>query len=138
MQAPLVGSAAVDREWVRIGEVRRVFLDDETERPAWASVRATLLGSEVLVPLEDAAWDERALRLAVAEAAVLAAPSAHGDEAPTRRERERLLCHYGIPTLRFPREEGFVLDVPADDVSYSVRDASVDLPGRDDEVRLAS
>lgn len=117
----LVGAPAVDRDEHRIGEVRHVSVDAGTAQPAWASVRVPPAGSEVLLPIVDADWDEQVLHLPIVGAAIVDAPPV-GAEPPTEQERERLLTHYGIPTVRTPRSSLGLLQVDGDGVSYSVHD----------------
>lgn len=115
-----VGAVALDEAESSLGTVRQVYVDDETDRPLWASVRVDLLGSEVLVPLDDAAWDEEVLRLAIRGPVALEAPRCAGMDAPTARDQERLYTHYGIPTLRTPRSAESLLEVDDGEVCYSV------------------
>lgn len=118
----LVGATVLDRSETPIGEVCRAFVDTASERLRWASVRLPGAGPEVLVPLDDADWDEEAVRLAVGEASVASAPRRRGGAAPTSGEEQRLLFHYGIPSVRLPRDAGALLGLDAAPVSYSVRD----------------
>lgn len=118
----MIGSDALDTGSDRIGEISQVYLDAESSRPTWVSVRLGLLsGAEVLVPLDGAEWDERALHTTVVKDVAREAPRMAQDEPLTEREQERLYTHYGIPTVRHPRED-FDLDVAPGDVCYSVRD----------------
>ena len=118
----MIGSDALDTGSDRIGEISQVYLDADSSRPTWVSVRLGLLsGAEVLVPLDGAEWDERALHTTVDRDVAREAPRMEQDEPLTEREQERLYTHYGIPTVRHPREE-CDLDVAPEDVCYSVRD----------------
>lgn len=117
----LVGAPAVDRDEHRIGEVRHVSVDAATERPAWASVQVPPVGSEVLLPIAEADWDEQVLHLPIVGAAIVDAPPV-GAEPLTEQEQERLLTHYGVPTVRSPRSSLGLLQVTGDEVSYSVHD----------------
>ncbi|MGT2425206.1 PRC-barrel domain-containing protein [Amnibacterium kyonggiense] len=123
----LIGADALDRQDDRIGEVGQVYVDEETERPTWVSIRLALLsGDEVLVPLEDADWDERNLRVVVDRQVVRDAPRKAMDEPLTVGEEERLYTYYGIPTERHQREENDLLEHDVADVCYSVHDETVD------------
>ena len=118
----MIGSDALDAGSDRIGEISQVYLDAESARPTWVSVRLGLLsGAEVLVPLDGAEWDERALHTTVSRDLAREAPRMEQDEPLTEREQERLYTHYGIPTVRHPREE-VDLDVAPGEVCYSVHD----------------
>lgn len=126
----MIGADALDTQDDRIGEVSQVYVDEQTERPTWASVRLGLLsGAEVLVPLGDAEWDDRSLHVAVERQAAREAPRKETDEPLTVGEQERLFTHYGIPTQRHCRSELGLMEVPADEVSYSVHDEGFDAGG---------
>jgi hypothetical protein len=125
----MIGADALDAQQDRIGEVSQVYVDEQTDHPTWVSVRLGLLsGAEVLVPLDDAEWDERSLHVAVERRAAREAPRKEMDEPLTVEEEERLYTHYGIPTLRHPRSELGLMEVDAEDVCYSVRDDALDAP----------
>lgn len=118
----MIGADALDTENTRIGEISQVYLDAESEEPTWVSVRLGLLsGAEVMVPLGGAEWDERELRTAVMKDVAKDAPRLEQDEPLTVHDQERLLTHYGIPTVRHPRSE-VDLEVEPGEVCYSVRE----------------
>jgi hypothetical protein len=119
----MIGADALDTQDDRIGEVSQVYVDEESASPTWVSVRLGLLSSaEVLVPLEDAEWDERSLHVAIDRRTAREAPRKEMDEPLTVQEEERLYTHYGIPTIRHPRSELGLMEVDAEDVCYSVQD----------------
>jgi len=119
----MIGADALDPRDDRIGEISQVYVDEGSERPTWVSVRLGVLGgAEVLVPLDDAEWDERALHVAVERETAREAPRTAMAEPPTAGEEERLYTHYGIPTVRHPREPDHVFEVDPEDVSYSVHE----------------
>lgn len=118
----MIGAPVVDRENDRIGEIRQVFLDSDTEQPVWVGVRVGLLGAEVLVPLGGADWDDHALHTAVSRSVAKQAPSVDLDEPLTADEEDRLLWHYGIPCVRHPRGEVDLPEYADASVSYSVND----------------
>lgn len=123
----LVGADAVDASRDRIGEVSQVYVDAESDKPTWVSVRLGLLsGAEVLVPLEHADWDERTLHVAVSRDAAREAPQIEMDEPLTTQHQERLYSHYGIPSERHPRSDAGLLAVEDGDVCYSRRDVDAD------------
>jgi len=50
-----IGAQAYGSDGDKIGKVGQVYLDDETNEPAWATVNTGLFGtSETFVPLSDA------------------------------------------------------------------------------------
>ena len=122
VEGRMAGTAVLDRAKTPVGEVCLVFLDAETEQPRWASVQLPGAGPEVVVPLDDAAWDQEGLRLAFPESSVRSAPRQRGLEAPDSGEEQRLYFHYGIPSVRLPRDAAALRDVDGSPVSYSVRE----------------
>lgn len=119
----MIGADALDLQSDRIGEVGQIYVDEQTDRPTWVSIRLGLLsGAEVLVPLADAEWDDRSLHLAVERSVAREAPRKEMDEPLTVGEEERLYTHYGMPTVRHPREETDLISDPPEDVCYSVSD----------------
>lgn len=119
----IIGADALDSQDDRIGEVSQVYVDESTDNPTWVSVRLGLLsGAEVLVPLNDAEWDDHALHVTVERQTVREAPRKEMDEPLTEAEQERLYTHYGIPTVRHPRSELGLMEVDPDDVCYAVHE----------------
>lgn len=119
----MIGADALDAKDDRIGEVSQVYVDEQTDHPTWVSVRLGLLsGAEVLVPLEDAKWDERSLHVAVERRVAREAPRKEMDEPLTVEEQDRLYTHYGIPAVQHPRSELGLLQVDHEEICYSIRD----------------
>lgn len=121
--AGMIGADALDMQDDRIGEINQVYFDEQTDHPTWVSVRLGLLsGAEVLVPLEDAEWDERSLHVAVERRVAREAPRKEMDEPLTLEEQDRLYTHYGIPAVQHPRSELGLMQVDQDEICYSIRD----------------
>jgi len=78
----LEGQTVLDRAGTTIGKVKEVYLDEDTDRPTWAVVRAGRLGKSRFVPLWDAETGGDDIRLAVTSVRV--------EEAPEVKERQRL------------------------------------------------
>ncbi|WP_375407486.1 PRC-barrel domain-containing protein [uncultured Amnibacterium sp.] len=121
--AGMIGADALDVQDDRIGEINQVYVDEQTDHPTWVSVRLGLMsGAEVLVPLENAEWDERSLHVAVERRVAREAPRKEMDEPLTLEEQDRLYTHYGIPAVQHPRSELGLMQVDQDEICYSVRD----------------
>lgn len=121
--AGMIGADALDVQDDRIGEINQVYVDEQTDHPTWVSVRLGLMsGAEVLVPLENAEWDERSLHVAVERRVAREAPRKEMDEPLTLEEQDRLYTHYGIPAVQHPRSELGLTQVDQDEICYSVRD----------------
>lgn len=94
----LFGCEVFDPQGHRIGIVGELFLDDETEQPAWITVQTGLFGTnESFVPLEGSAFDGDTLTVAVFKDAVREAPRVALDQGDLLREQEyELYRYYGL------------------------------------------
>ncbi|MDA3629215.1 PRC-barrel domain-containing protein [Saccharopolyspora oryzae] len=94
----LFGCEVFDPAGHRIGIVGQLFIEDDTEQPAWVTVQTGLFGTnESFVPLDGAAFDGDTLTVAVGREAVRLAPRVDlvkGD-LPLAQERA-LYLHYGM------------------------------------------
>jgi uncharacterized protein (TIGR02271 family) len=95
----VIGATAVGPDG-KHGTVGEVFLDDETGRPEWASVRTGLFGTkEAFVPLADATVQGSELHLPYDKAKVKQAP--HVDVSAghlSPQEEQELYRYYGLGT----------------------------------------
>ncbi|GAA0506277.1 PRC-barrel domain-containing protein [Saccharopolyspora thermophila] len=94
----MFGCEVFDPEGHRIGIVGQLFIDDDTEQPAWITVQTGLFGTnESFVPLEGAAFDGDTLTVAVDKDAVRHAPriTLHQGDLPPEQERA-LYLYYGM------------------------------------------
>jgi uncharacterized protein (TIGR02271 family) len=93
----IIGSEAVDPQNDRIGKVSQVYIDQETDRPSWVSVKTGLFGSsESLIPLENAQWDNDALHVGYDKDRVKDAPRVDADRELSPEEQEQLYRYYGL------------------------------------------
>ena len=80
----------------KIGTFGDVFLDRETQRPAWGGVRTGLFGRrETYIPLEEVEAADDALVVPFEKDVVRDAPQIDPDVALTAAEEEQLWRHYG-------------------------------------------
>jgi Domain of unknown function (DUF2382)/PRC-barrel domain len=88
----------VDRSGERIGKLEELFLDAESDTPAWGAVASGLFGQrQSLLPLgELEAAGEDELRVPFDKEHVLAAPNVEPDVELSRDEEEALYRHYGL------------------------------------------
>lgn len=93
-----------DPDGEKIGTFGDVFLDRETDRPAWGGVRTGLFGRrESFVPLEQIEpGEEDDLRVPFAKDVVKDAPQIDPSVALSASEEERLWQHYGQAYERLP------------------------------------
>jgi hypothetical protein len=92
------GRTVVDRSGERIGKFEEIFLDAESNTPAWGAVGSGLFGRRhSLLPLGEveAAGDDE-LQLPFDKEHVLAAPQVEPDVELSRDEEEALYRHYGL------------------------------------------
>jgi hypothetical protein len=89
------GRTIRDRDGDDIGKLGDVYLDGESDLPAWASVRTGLFGrKESLVPLDRVEEDEDGLRVPFAKQEVVDAPAIDPDVALEPEEEDALRRHY--------------------------------------------
>ena len=90
------GRTVRDADGEKIGSFGDVFLDHETDRPAWGGVRTGLFGNrESFVPLERVEEVDDDLRVPFAKDVVKDAPRVEPDVALTPEEEAALWRHYG-------------------------------------------
>ncbi|GAB3287805.1 PRC-barrel domain-containing protein [Parasphingorhabdus pacifica] len=94
----LFGCEVFDPCGQRIGIVGQLFLEEDTEQPAWVTVQTGLFGTnESFVPLEGAAFDGDTLTVAVFKDAVREAPRVSLEQGDLLQEHEYALYrYYGI------------------------------------------
>lgn len=89
------GRTVRDGDGEKIGSFGDVYLDRETDRPAWGSVRTGLFGSrESLVPLDGVTERDDELVVPYARDVVKDAPNVDPDVALDEAEEARLYAHY--------------------------------------------
>ncbi|MEV5607379.1 PRC and DUF2382 domain-containing protein [Streptomyces sp. NPDC052225] len=93
----LVGLTAYDRTGEKIGSVERVYVDDTTGKPDWATVKTGLFGmKETFVPLSGATRKDNRLQVAYTKEAVKDAPRVDADQHLDESEERELYAHYGM------------------------------------------
>ncbi|KAA5829116.1 PRC-barrel domain-containing protein [Saccharopolyspora hirsuta] len=94
----MFGCEVFDPAGHRIGIVGQLFIDEDTEQPAWVTVQTGLFGTnESFVPLEGAAFDGDTLTVAVGKEAVRLAPRVDLEQGDLPLAQERALyLHYGL------------------------------------------
>lgn len=105
MQANLSwrGRRVLDAEGRRIGRLEEVYLDEATDQPRWAAVRAELVDDELaLVPLAGATMRADYVALPVGRGVVDEAPRIDSARELTAAEAASLRRHYGAVGRRLP------------------------------------
>src|SRR3954469_9986130 len=99
------GKTVRDRDGEKVGTLGDLYLDRETDRPAFAGVRTGLFKrNESIVPLEGAREIDGDLRLPYAAQEIRDAPNVDPDVELSEDEEERLRDHYGEPTGMMPEK----------------------------------
>jgi uncharacterized protein (TIGR02271 family) len=92
----VIGSTAIGADG-KLGTIGEVYLDDETGRPEWATVRTGLFGTkESFVPLAEADLSGSDLRLPYDKDKVKHAPHVDTDGHLSPAEEAELYRYYGI------------------------------------------
>jgi uncharacterized protein (TIGR02271 family) len=95
----VIGAPVRSTDGERLGRIESIYLDNETNRPAWAAVRTGLFGGHVsLVPLGQSTWDGSDLTVPFDKAALMDAPHHDPDTAISSADEEDLYRHYGLRT----------------------------------------
>jgi stress response protein YsnF len=93
----VVGSTAYDSDGDKIGKVGQVYLDDETNEPAWVTVNTGLFGtSESFAPLANATFSGDRLTLGHDSEKVKGAPNVADDGHLSHEEEQQLYSYYGM------------------------------------------
>jgi uncharacterized protein (TIGR02271 family) len=115
----LVGGELVDADESKVGKIEDIYLDNDTQEPAWALVHTGLLGRKLnYVPLIDASVSEGSLRVGYSETQIKKAPSIDPDVEMSPEEEAELYRHYGVaPEPRVPHagDTGYDTSGPATD-----------------------
>jgi uncharacterized protein (TIGR02271 family) len=93
----VIGQDVYDESGNKIGSASEVYLDDETGRPEWVTVRTGLFGTkESFVPLANADLTDGGVRVPVSKDRVKDAPKIDTDGHLSPAEEEELYRYYGM------------------------------------------
>ena len=91
------GHEAIDRDGDKLGKLKDIFLDNDSDRPEWAVVGTGLLGRDArFVPLRGASEREGYVRLDFQKEQVEAAPDVDHEGELTPEQEQALYEHYGL------------------------------------------
>ena len=95
--ARLEGTQVRGGDGSKLGDVEAVYYDNDSNRPAWVSVRSGLFGSHVsIMPLQSADYDGKELRVPFDKEALKSAPHHDPGHELSPRDEEDLFRHYGV------------------------------------------
>jgi sporulation protein YlmC with PRC-barrel domain len=93
----LLGGTAYSSDGDKIGSVGQVYLDNDTNEPAWVTVKTGLLGSsESFVPLDQAELTDDGLRVPYDKDRVKGAPNIETDRQLSEQDEDQLYDYYGL------------------------------------------
>jgi hypothetical protein len=100
------GRTVLDSAGEELGKVTALYLEGDSQRPAWAGVkRGMLRGGETIVPLDGADESDGNVRIAYEKAMVEEAPDVDPDVELAEDEEQALRDHYGRSDVA-PASEG--------------------------------
>jgi len=81
----------------KIGKIKEIYLDHETEQPEWALVHTGMFGSQAtFVPIADASTDDDKVRVPFEKAQVKDAPKMEPGGELSQQDEAALYSHYGL------------------------------------------
>jgi uncharacterized protein (TIGR02271 family) len=93
----VIGKDVYDESGQKIGSAAEVYLDDDTGRPEWVTVRTGMFGTkESFVPLRDADLTGDGVRVPVSKDRVKDAPKIDADGHLSPEEEQELYRYYGM------------------------------------------
>jgi uncharacterized protein (TIGR02271 family) len=93
----VVGRPIVGANGEKLGDVGQVYLDDETGRPEWVTVKTGLFGTkETFVPISEATLNNDGLVVPYAKDLVKDAPRVDAEGHLSKSEEADLYEHYGL------------------------------------------
>jgi uncharacterized protein (TIGR02271 family) len=92
----VIGKDVYDASGEKIGSASEVYLDDQSGRPEWVTVRTGLFGTkESFVPIRDADLTDDGVRVPVSKTQVKDAPKIDADGHLSPEEEQELYRYYG-------------------------------------------
>src|SRR3954468_523582 len=93
----VIGKDVYDASGDKIGSASEVYLDDETGRPEWVTVRTGLFGTkESFVPIRDADLTDDGVRVPVSKDQVKGAPKVDADGHLSPQDEQELYRFYSM------------------------------------------
>src|SRR4051812_19671562 len=92
----VIGQPLVDREGNKIGKISDVYLDQQTGKPEWATVKTGLFGMhESFVPIQGISQSDDQISVPVAADQVKDAPRIEPDGQLSQEQEAELYSYYG-------------------------------------------
>jgi uncharacterized protein (TIGR02271 family) len=110
------GRPVVDNDGNKIGTIEQVYLDTQTDRPEWLSVKTGMLGTKVsFVPIAEAQEAGEEIRVPYDKSQVKEAPSIEPDGELSYEEESGLYRHYGLEYAEQDMDSGHDTSGPTTD-----------------------
>jgi hypothetical protein len=92
------GRAVVDQNGQKIGTFEEIYLDEGTDEPAWAAVKAGTFGlrRSRVVPIAAAHSEGNSIRVPFTKQQVKTAPTIDSEGWVSERDQAAILRHYGM------------------------------------------
>ncbi|MBV7295663.1 PRC and DUF2382 domain-containing protein [Corynebacterium sp. TAE3-ERU12] len=96
----LFNATAYDKDGDKLGDVKEVFVDEQTGQPTFVEVSHGLFGmSSSLVPMRGHHFEGEELKLAFGKDRIKDAPEMDADKALSPDEERTVYAHYGVDSL---------------------------------------
>jgi uncharacterized protein (TIGR02271 family) len=135
------GRNLIDRDGDKIGSIENVYLDEETGRPEWLTVKTGLFGTrETFVPSAEARSEGDGVRVPYEKAHVKDAPNVDADGALSQEEESQLYRHYGLGYTERTSDSGLPAQGSAGTVGRDVSGPETDnaMTRSEEEVRVGT
>jgi uncharacterized protein (TIGR02271 family) len=95
--ADCIGQDLVGGDGERIGEIKDIYMDEDTSQPEWFAVATGMFGRRVsFVPIQGASLSDNGISVSFDKATVKDAPHAEPDGQLSQDEEAALYAHYGF------------------------------------------
>jgi uncharacterized protein (TIGR02271 family) len=96
--ADCIGQDLIGGDGARIGEIKDIYMDEETGQPEWFAIGTGWFGKRLsFVPIQGANWTDNAISVSYDKGQVKDAPNVEPDGHLSQDEEAALYAHYGIP-----------------------------------------
>ncbi|WP_226347044.1 PRC and DUF2382 domain-containing protein [Agilicoccus flavus] len=93
----LYDATIVDQNGDKVGGVGQIYLDDQNDRPTWATAKTGLFGTkETFVPLAEATMDASEIRVPYTKDFIKDAPNVDAEHHISEQEEDELYRYYNV------------------------------------------
>jgi sporulation protein YlmC with PRC-barrel domain len=118
------GKTVVDRDGEKVGTLGDLYLDRETDQPAYAGINTGLFKRrESVIPLDGAREVDDDLQVPFTLAAIKDAPNVDPEVELSEDEEDALQAHYGAPSKVMPQRDAGEMIRSEEEVDFRVEPA---------------